>query len=712
MSFTNRYGSSLTRDYALLQHHPSSSHPSTSHGSAQHHQEDHHSFTTSASQSLDGDDEHDHHQDHHHDHDHDHDGMSAVSMPTSNHNHHHQHHHAQPPNSLPNNNVARRSSNAFQNIVGIPSQYILGGSARPPLPPPPAPHHDPSSSNRQHAPPPPPPSNRPKTTTPAHAAHPDETTSLLVHPVATLRPGQGGAENPLSNYGSTVPLPARRASVSSSSSSILDGPGVSGWGGPGASFIAEPPIPDVDQIAFIAQESSEHIPWREAVVITKYTIPIWLTHLLELSLSVVSVFSLGHLGTLELAAASLSSMTANVSGFSVISGFISALDTILPSAYTQQPKSVGLWTQRMGVVLAGLLPLIIAIWCNAESILVRLGQDPEVAKLAGAYLRVLSIGLPGYAAFETFRRYLQAQGLMHAPTLVLLVVSPLNALANYLLVWGPESVRLGFIGAPLASAVSMWLLAILCFIQCVIGPRDAWDGWSTQAFHWPGIKPCLYLGATGMLSLAAEWWAWEIVGLVTAILGTTALAAQSVLLVSSSVTYQLPFGASVAAAVRIGNLLGAGRAKEAKISSNVALLLSLVMGGANSAMYLAFRKQWGYLFSSDPEVIRLVGEILPILALFQVADGVCGIAGGVLRGTGRQAQGAVINMTAYYVVGIPIGLALSFSKLHWGLSGLWWGLTIALLYGAFGTTWFITRTDWDWEVRKVRIRMGLEEDAD
>lgn len=61
-----------------------------------------------------------------------------------------------------------------------------------------------------------------------------------------------------------------------------------------------------------------------------------------------SVVSIGHLSTSALAAISLGSMTASVSGFSVIQGFASALDTMLPSAWTSpQPKLVGLWAQRM-----------------------------------------------------------------------------------------------------------------------------------------------------------------------------------------------------------------------------------------------------------------------------------------------------------------------------------------------------------------------------
>ena len=73
------------------------------------------------------------------------------------------------------------------------------------------------------------------------------------------------------------------------------------------------------------------------------------THLLEYSLVIASVISIGHLSTNALAASTLGSMTASVSGFSIIQGFTSTLDTMLPSAWTSpQPQLVGLWSQRMG----------------------------------------------------------------------------------------------------------------------------------------------------------------------------------------------------------------------------------------------------------------------------------------------------------------------------------------------------------------------------
>lgn len=465
--------------------------------------------------------------------------------------------------------------------------------------------------------------------------------------------------------------------------------------------------------AMLATSSDTDVPdatvRTELALLSRYTLPIWATHILELSLSMVSVFSLGHLGTAELAAASLAGMSANVTGFSVLSGLICALDTLLPAAYTRQPQSMGLWTQRVGVIVGMTLPLIALLWLNAERGLLLLHQDPVIAHKAGQFLSVLVIGLPGHAVFELCRRFLQAQGLLHAPTVVLLIVSPLNAVVNYVLVWGPPSLRVGFLGAPLASALSMWLMAVLCVLQCMLVSNGTWGGWSRKAFDLEGLRVCFSLGIAGLLSLASEWWAWEIVGLVTAALGTTALASQSVLLITSSVTYQLPFGAAVAASVRVGNLLGAGRLGDAHVAAKAALVLSVGIGLFNSSLVSVFRNKWGYLFSSDPAVVQTVASVLPILALFQCADCMCGIAGGVLRGCGRQALSAVINLSAYYVVGIPMSLFLAFGPWQMGLSGLWWGLTVALIYGAAAALYSVYHTDWPSVLRRIHANMGLDE---
>jgi MATE family multidrug resistance protein len=76
---------------------------------------------------------------------------------------------------------------------------------------------------------------------------------------------------------------------------------------------------------------------------------------------------------------------------------------------------------------------VIGVWFGAERILLALRQEPEVARLAGLYLRWMALGLPAYAFNAVSRRYFQSQGRFTVPTNIILVVAPVNALLQYLL---------------------------------------------------------------------------------------------------------------------------------------------------------------------------------------------------------------------------------------------------------------------------------------
>ncbi|KAG6870827.1 hypothetical protein C0992_012320 [Termitomyces sp. T32_za158] len=99
--------------------------------------------------------------------------------------------------------------------------------------------------------------------------------------------------------------------------------------------------PPVDSPSCNDDDRTTHVFWEELRILTRYALPVF-------CLVMASVISIGHISTTAKAAASLGSITANVTAFSVIQGFTSALDTLLPSAWTSsQPQLVGLWTQRM-----------------------------------------------------------------------------------------------------------------------------------------------------------------------------------------------------------------------------------------------------------------------------------------------------------------------------------------------------------------------------
>ncbi|KXN88103.1 hypothetical protein AN958_07562 [Leucoagaricus sp. SymC.cos] len=476
-----------------------------------------------------------------------------------------------------------------------------------------------------------------------------------------------------------------------------------------------PPMPrieePIDRDPSLDAENRLQMLREELPILTRYALPVFGTHLLEYTLVVASVVSIGHLSTTALAAISLGSMTASVSGFSIIQGFSSALDTLLPSAWTStQPQLVGLWTQRMCVVMAVCLIPTFVIWFNAEVILLALRQEPDVARLAALYLRWVSLGLPAYAFNCISRRYFQSQNLFSIPTRIIMVVTPINAFLNYLLVWGPEPIRLGFIGAPLATAISFNLVSLLSIIYgAFFVPKTAWHPLSRRMFT--GLGVLLQLGVSGVGQVASEWWAWELVALGASLLGPVALATQSVLLVSSSTTFQAPYALSVATSVRIGNLLGERKAKRAGVAATTSLILALGIAVFTSSMFIVFRKSWARIFNDDPEVVTTVAAILPLCALFQVFDGTAAVTGGILRAQGKQLTGAVLNLSAYYVIGIPFGMLLAF-KYNMGLHGLWMGLTISLVYCAVLGTWLALKTDWQHQVDKVEKRLAEERERD
>ena len=187
----------------------------------------------------------------------------------------------------------------------------------------------------------------------------------------------------------------------------------------------------------------------------------------------------------------------------------SQLDTLCPQAFTSRPAHTSLHALRTYFILSLIWLIQLAIFFNSEVILVAMRQDPDVARHAATYLKVLSFGIPGYSAFECLRRWLQAQGLMVAPVLALLVAAPVNLLLNWLLVWGPvDWLRLGFVGSPLASALSMHIMVsvhqssatesvigaqltschALQFIvslvyAIVVAPRTAWGGFTWGKRH-------------------------------------------------------------------------------------------------------------------------------------------------------------------------------------------------------------------------------------
>ena len=181
--------------------------------------------------------------------------------------------------------------------------------------------------------------------------------------------------------------------------------------------------------------------WQlEAKVLFQYSAPLVVTYLLQYSFNLVTVFVAGRLGTNELGAASLASMTYNITGLFVYEGLATSLDTLTSQAYGAGKKHlVGLQVQRMcGLLMVVTIP-IAALWLCSGWILALIVPETELAYLAGSFIRIYLIGAPGYALFEAGKRFVQAQGNFTAALVVLLICAPLNLFWNWLFVFVKEA---------------------------------------------------------------------------------------------------------------------------------------------------------------------------------------------------------------------------------------------------------------------------------
>ncbi|KAF9873936.1 hypothetical protein CkaCkLH20_08670 [Colletotrichum karsti] len=399
-------------------------------------------------------------------------------------------------------------------------------------------------------------------------------------------------------------------------------------------------------------------------------------------------------------------MFATCSGWLIGQGGSTALDTLASVAFTgginkYQP---GILLQRSFVVLTLFFIPICIIWFYSEPIFLVLGQDKQLSHDSAKFLTYLIPGGFGYIYFELMKKYLQSQGIIRPSTYVMLIVSPLNGLFNYLFING---FNVGLMGAPIATGICYWIAFILLTLYTgFVQGHECWGGWNRSCLK--NLDAFSRIAALGIIQLGTEFWAFEIIALVAGRLGSLPLAGQSVLMTADQVIVTIPFGIGVATSFRVGNVLGSQDAAAARRVARTSVTLSVAVAGLILSVLVIGRNHLGKLFTTDPEVVQYVAGVLPWVGLFQLADALNGSCGGILRGMGKQRIGAAANLISYYVVALPLGSHMAFRGLE--LSGLWIGQCIGMGLVGMLELLFVLWTDWEQEVTRALDRIKEDED--
>uniref|UniRef100_A0A2N9I7M2 Protein DETOXIFICATION n=1 Tax=Fagus sylvatica TaxID=28930 RepID=A0A2N9I7M2_FAGSY len=397
-------------------------------------------------------------------------------------------------------------------------------------------------------------------------------------------------------------------------------------------------------------------------------------------LQVISMMMVGHLGELALSSTAIAMSLSGVTGFSLLLGMASALETLCGQAYgAQQYGKIGIQTYTAIFSLNLVCLPLSLIWIYMGKFLSFIGQDPLISHEAGKFTMWLIPALFAYATLQPLIRYFQTQIFK-------------SGLEN--------------LGAAVAIGISYWLNVILLGLYMTYSSACKKTLVPISMEILQGMGEFFRFAIPSAIMICLEWWSFELLILLSGLLPHPELETSvlSICLNTISTLYQIPYGLGAAASTRVSNELGAGNPQAARVTVFAVLFLTVAETSIVSTILLASGHVFGYTFSNEKEVVDYVATMAPLVSLSVIMDSLQGVLSGVARGTGWQHIGAYVNLGAFYLCGIPVAVALGFLTKLRG-RGLWIGIQTGAFLQSVMLSIITSCTNWEKQASKARERI-------
>jgi MATE family multidrug resistance protein len=451
-------------------------------------------------------------------------------------------------------------------------------------------------------------------------------------------------------------------------------------------------------------------PWRAELRATlALAWPLMLANLTMQLIQATDVVLLGWLGAKELAAAALAlSLSFGMILFAM--GVLTASSPMMASTLGERSNAVrdvrrtfrqSLWAAAMMTV-----PVLVVLW-NAEKVILAFGQEPELARLAGWFLRGYMWVIPPWMLFQCMRNFAAA---MERPGWVLVISTagiPLNALVSWALIFGHFGLpRLGIIGGGIGSSI-VWAAMATALAIVILTDR------TFRRFHlfgrfwrsdWPRFRALFRLGGPIGLTMGFEGGVFSAAAYLMGLFGAPSVAAHQIALQIAATTFMVPLALGQAATVRVGIAYGRRDPEGISLAGWTAFVLSTAFMTVMAMLMYAFPRDLITLFLDDTaanaQVIGLGVSFLAIAALFQIVDGAQVVGAGMLRGIHDTRVPMIFALFGYWAIGLGVGVALAFS-MDWRGIGIWVGLAAGLGVVAVLMLWRWSRREQLGLVRRI-----------
>ena len=343
-----------------------------------------------------------------------------------------------------------------------------------------------------------------------------------------------------------------------------------------------------------------------------------------------------------------------------------------------RPEAIGavLW-QGVYFALASCV-ILAAMALGADAVFAAMGHAPEVRRLETVYFRVLMFGAGLMVMEASLASFFSGRGLTRAVMVVNFGGALLNIPLNYLLIFGKLGMpALGVTGSALAT-VTAWAAMSATYVALIFTRQNDRHFRVRRAFR-PDMalfRRLVVLGAPGGTQIFLDTFAVTIFIALAGRLGTTELAATSLVLSANTPAFMPLLGLSSGLAVVVGQAMGAGRPDQARRAAGSALRLMAVYMACMAALFLGLPDQLAGLFrprGDDADFSRVIALCRPLFA-WGVAVGACDIVihtgFGVLRGAG-DTRFLMFSAACISVFALILPAWLAVNAFHVGIVPLW-----------------------------------------
>ena len=423
--------------------------------------------------------------------------------------------------------------------------------------------------------------------------------------------------------------------------------------------------------------------------IGRFALPLCIAQFASIGIFTADLWMMGQLSTFDLAAGSLAVRLYQPFYF-VSLGLLSVISALVAQSLGADKPEIARSVFRQGLILSACLGLCFMIPLLAgETLMLALGQSPEVAEHAREFLFWSAFGLPVSLIFLTMRFFTMGHGETRPQLIATFLGLGFNLYANPVLAYGLFGLpAMGLSGIAVATTLTYVVMCLYLGLMIMMSspfaatrPFQRWWIIDTSIMNkiiqigWP--NGFLVMSETGMFSVAAF-----LIGLF----GAAPLAAAAISNQIAAMVFMIPLSVAQACAVKVGRAAGANNPHQVNSYGNGGILLGCLSAVLLTVAIFIFAEQLGFLFikpvdTLSTQTVALVVPMLWITALFQLGDNLQVIVTANLRGLNDIRIPAFYGFICFWIVSLGSGVVMAFT-LAWGPVAVWAGLALGLTLNA------------------------------